>query len=221
MTQQEKQQQLERILRMAPVIPVLTIEDAASAVALATALAAGGAIILEVTLRTSAGLDAIRRIAAECAKVIVGVGTVTSPRELADAEEAGAAFAVSPGATDTILSAAESSRIPLLPGVMTVSEAMRLAERGYRHLKLFPANVAGGASFLQAVHAPLPQLRFCPTGGVSPANLAEYLSLSNVCCVGGSWLATRQLIAAARWEEITRNAQEAGRIASSIQRKTT
>ncbi len=215
-TQDQKQETLARMLRMAPVIPVLTIPDASQAPALARALAAGGACVLEVTLRTAAGLESIRRIAAEVPEVLIGVGTITTPRDLDDAARAGAVFAVSPGATDSIIDAAEASEIPLLPGVMTVAEAMRLAERGYRHLKLFPANIAGGIPFLQAIHAPLPQLRFCPTGGINLSNLVEYLRTPNVVCVGGSWLATKELIARRDWEAITRNAEQVRVAAAAI-----
>jgi 2-dehydro-3-deoxyphosphogluconate aldolase/(4S)-4-hydroxy-2-oxoglutarate aldolase len=213
MTQELRQQRLAHWLRMAPVIPVLTIADAAYAPALARALAAGGARVLEVTLRTAAGLEAIQRIVGEVHDVVVGVGTITTPQDLLAAARAGAVFAVSPGATDALLDAADASEVPLLPGVMTVAEAMRLGERGYRHLKLFPANVAGGVPLLQALYAPLPQFRFCPTGGVSLANLADYLRQPNVVCVGGSWLATQELIERRDWDAITRNAAAAAALA--------
>jgi 2-dehydro-3-deoxyphosphogluconate aldolase/(4S)-4-hydroxy-2-oxoglutarate aldolase len=215
-TQEKKQELLARWLRLSPVIPVLTIPDAEQAPALARALAAGGARVLEVTLRTPAGLEAIRRIAAEVPDVLVGVGTITTPAELQASERAGAVFAVSPGATDVIIDAADAGSIPLLPGVMTVAEAMRLGERGYRHLKLFPANVAGGIPFLQAIHAPLPQFRFCPTGGINLTNLGDFLRQPNVACVGGSWLATKDQIGRLDWEGITRNAREVQTVAAGV-----
>jgi 2-dehydro-3-deoxyphosphogluconate aldolase/(4S)-4-hydroxy-2-oxoglutarate aldolase len=214
-TQDQKQQHLAQWLRMVPVIPVLTIPDALQAPALARALAAGGARVLEVTLRTADGLEAIRRIVGEVQDVVVGVGTITTPDDLHAAEKAGAVFAVSPGATDEILDAADASTVPLLPGVMTIAEAMRLGERGYRHLKLFPANVAGGVAFLQAINAPLPQFKFCPTGGINLSNLNDYLRQPNVICVGGSWLATREQIERRDWDGITRNA-DAVRTAAQI-----
>jgi 2-dehydro-3-deoxyphosphogluconate aldolase/(4S)-4-hydroxy-2-oxoglutarate aldolase len=195
---------------------VITIDSAADAVPLARALAQGGARVLEVTLRTPAGIEAIRRIAGEVIDVIVGAGTITAPADLAACERAGAAFAVSPGTTDWLLDAAEDSAVPLLPGVMTISEAMRLLERGMRHMKLFPANLAGGPAFLAALHAPLPEPRFCPTGGVSRANLLDYLRLPNVICAGGSWLAPRETIARHDWSGITANAAEVARLAASL-----
>jgi len=208
-TIERKARRLADLMAMCPVIPVLTIEAAEDAVPLARALEAGGAPVLEVTLRTKVALDAVRRIVAEVEGVVVGAGTITAPADFAAAERAGAAFAVSPGATDRLLAAAAESALPFLPGVMTVSEAMRLAEHGYHRLKLFPADICGGPAFLSAIGAPLPGLRFCPTGGVGPANLGDYLRLANVACVGGSWLASRQLIAARDWEAVTRNAAEA------------
>ena len=220
MTQDRKQESLARMLRVAPVIPVLTIPDATQAPALARALAAGGASVIEVTLRTAAGLESIRRIAAEVPEVMVGVGTITTPADLEQSVRAGAVFAVSPGATESIVDAADASAIPLLPGVMTVAEAMRLAERGYRHLKLFPANIAGGVPFLQAIHAPLPQLRFCPTGGINLSNLGEYLRTPNVICVGGSWLAPKEQVERREWGAITRNAEQVRIAAAAIPGRT-
>jgi len=214
MSEDAKQDRLAELLGRCPVIPVITIDSAADAVGLAHALAAGGARVLEVTLRTPAGIEAIRRIAEEVVDVIVGAGTVTTPADIAACERAGAAFAVSPGATERLLDAAADTGLALLPGVMTVGEAMRLLERGMRHMKLFPANIAGGPPFLSALHAPLPEPRFCPTGGVSLANMMDYLRLPNVVCVGGSWLAPREAIARHDWDRITRNAAEVARVSA-------
>ena len=197
-----------RLCRLAPVIPVLVVEDAAIAVPLAQALVAGGLPVLEVTLRTPAALKVIEEMAT-VEGAIVGAGTVLSAADVAAARAAGARFAVSPGATDRLLSACEAADLPLLPGAATATEAMRLLERGYCTLKFFPAEAAGGAPALKALGAPLPQITFCPTGGVSPANAQDYLALSNVACVGGSWVAPRKAIAARDWREIKHLAREA------------
>ena len=202
------------LCRRAPVIPVIVIDDAAQAAPLARALVAGGLSVLEVTLRTPAALDAIR----EMAKVeggIVGAGTVLNAADIAAAQTAGARFAVSPGATDTLLSDCEAAGLPLLPGAATATEAMRLLERGYTVQKFFPAEASGGAPALKAIGAPLPQITFCPTGGVSPRNAADYLGLPNVACVGGSWVVPKAAIAAGDWAEITRLATEAAALRSS------
>jgi 2-dehydro-3-deoxyphosphogluconate aldolase/(4S)-4-hydroxy-2-oxoglutarate aldolase len=177
-----------RLLDISPVIPVVVLDDADLAVPMARALAAGGVRIVEVTLRTPAALEAIRRIAAEVPETLVGAGTVTAPAHALAAAEAGAAFLVTPGTTDAVLDAAEGTGLPVLPGAATVSEAMRLAERGYTALKFFPAEAAGGVPFLRSVAGPLPGLTFCPTGGITPQTAPAYLALPNVACVGGSWL---------------------------------
>jgi 2-dehydro-3-deoxyphosphogluconate aldolase/(4S)-4-hydroxy-2-oxoglutarate aldolase len=200
---------LETILRQAPVIPVVIVEDLAHAVPLARALVAGGLTVIEVTLRTSIGLEAIRAIAAEVPDAIVGVGTILHPDQLAAAAKAGARFAVSPGATTSILDAAAASDVPLLPGIATASEAMALIERGYRFAKFFPAEPAGGAAYLSALASPLPQLQFCPTGGITLQSAPRYLSLPNVICVGGSWMVGRAVVEAGDWTQITANAAEA------------
>lgn len=200
------------MLARSPVIPVVTLVRAEDAVPLARALAAGGVTVIEITLRSPVAVEGLRRVVAEVPEMLAGAGTVTRREDYARVVEAGARFVVSPGATDTLLSAAREFAVPLLPGVMTVSEAMRLAEQGYEHLKLFPADVAGGPEFLAAIHAPLPALRFCPTGGIGLANLGRYLRLPNVACVGGSWLAPRDRIAAGDWAAIT----EAARAAVSV-----
>jgi 2-dehydro-3-deoxyphosphogluconate aldolase/(4S)-4-hydroxy-2-oxoglutarate aldolase len=200
---------IDEILSKAPVIPVLVIEDVAHAVELGRALVRGGLPVLEVTLRTDAALEAVRRMAAEVEGAIVGVGTVIEPAQLAASVAAGARFAVSPGLTPRLAEEAAGAPIPLLPGAMTPSEIMQAREWGYRRLKLFPADVAGGVSMLKALAGPLPDLRFCPTGGVKLSQLGDYLRLPNVMCVGGSWVAPREAVMAGAWSEITRLASEA------------
>ena len=197
-----KQKAVEGILTRAPVIAVVVIDDAKAAVPMARALVAGGIPAIEITLRTAAALDAIRAIAAEVAGAAVGVGTVLRAADLAAAEKAGACFAVSPGTTPHLLDAAQHSALPLLPGAATASEAMYLLERGYRFAKCFPASAVGGVTLLKALASPLPQLRFCPTGGITPQNALEYLALPNVTCVGGSWLTPANLLREGRWNEM-------------------
>ncbi|MFT5650924.1 MAG: 2-dehydro-3-deoxyphosphogluconate aldolase/(4S)-4-hydroxy-2-oxoglutarate aldolase [Yoonia sp.] len=187
---------------MAPVIPVLVVDDAAHAVSLARALVAGGLPVLEVTLRTAAALDVIREMATVTGG-IVGAGTLLTPKDVEDAKAAGALFGVSPGATDLILDACEANDLPLLPGVATASEAMRLLERGYIVQKFFPAEANGGAPALKAIGSPIPQVSFCPTGGVSLKNANDYLSLSNTLCVGGSWVAPKDKVLSGDWDGIT------------------
>ena len=198
----------EELRNLAPVIPVLVLDDVATARPLAEALVAGGLPVLEVTLRTPVALDVI----SEMAKVeggVVGAGTLLTARDVKNAVDAGATFGVSPGATDTLLDACEAADLPLLPGAATSSEVMRLLEHGYRVQKFFPAEANGGAPALKAIGAPLPQVKFCPTGGVSPANAPTYLGLSNTLCVGGSWVAPKDLIAAKDWSAIEALAAEA------------
>ena len=198
----------EALCNLAPVIPVLVLDDVATARPLAEALVAGGLPVLEVTLRTPVALDVI----SEMAKVeggVVGAGTLLTPQDVKNAVDAGATFGVSPGATDTLLEACEAADLPLLPGAATSSEVMRLLERGYRVQKFFPAETTGGAPALKAIGAPLPQVKFCPTGGVSPKNAPIYLGLSNTLCVGGSWVAPKDLIAAKDWSAIKALAAEA------------
>ncbi|SER16220.1 2-keto-3-deoxy-phosphogluconate aldolase [Faunimonas pinastri] len=202
---------VEPILTAAPVVPVLIIEDVKSAVPLARALVAGGLPAIEITLRTPAAMDAIRAVAAEVEGAFPGAGTVLSRAQLSEAEKAGAKFAVSPGATDHILDAANEFNVPLLPGIATASEAMRLLEHGYRICKFFPAEQAGGVNYLKALSSPLPAIRFCPTGGVSLQNAPTYLALPNVICVGGSWVAPKEAVAAGDWgriEELARAASQ-------------
>jgi len=209
MNQADRQQQIERTMRLAPVIPVVVIEDARAAVPMARALVAGGVPAIEVTLRTAAALEAVRAIAAEVEGAVVGVGTVLGEADLLAAYDAGARFAVSPGATARLLDAAEQIPLPLLPGAATASEAMALLERGYRHLKFFPAVPAGGARLLAAWAGPLPQLRFCPTGGISVASAVDFLALPNVLCVGGSWLTPADRLATGDWAGIEQLARAA------------
>lgn len=193
---------------LAPVIPVLVLDDAASAADLARALVAGGLPALEVTLRTPAALDAIREMAGVEGGV-VGAGTLLTEADVEAAKEAGANFGVSPGATDRLLDACEANELPLLAGSSSATEAMRLLERGYTVQKFFPAEASGGAAALKAIGAPIPQVSFCPTGGVSLANARDYLSLPNVICVGGSWVAPKDMIASGDWAGIERLAREA------------
>jgi 2-dehydro-3-deoxyphosphogluconate aldolase/(4S)-4-hydroxy-2-oxoglutarate aldolase len=196
------------IMQAAPVIPVLVIEDAAQARPLAEALVAGGLPVLEVTLRTPAALEAIKAMA-EVPGGIVGAGTVLTSADARAAREAGARFAVSPGATPALLEACADEELPLLAGAVTASEVMALLERGYRTGKFFPAGTSGGAPALKALSSPLPQMTFCPTGGVSLANAPDYLSLPNVACVGGSWVAPKDLVAAGDWAGIEALARDA------------
>lgn len=211
MTPMEASIQTEALCRLAPVIPVLVIDDASTAADLAQALVAGGLPVLEVTLRTPAALDAIRAMA-EVDGGIVGAGTLLTPHDVQAAVEAGSRFGVSPGATDRLLEACEAADLPLLPGAATTSEAMRLLERGYSVQKFFPAEANGGVPALKAIGAPIPQVRFCPTGGVSPANAESYLALSNTLCVGGSWVAPAQLVADRDWKGITDLARKAAQL---------
>ena len=192
-----------------PVIPVLKIEDAAAAVPLARTLARGGLRAVEVTLRTPAALEAIRRVAAEVEEAVVGAGTVLDAGQFEAAQAAGARFIVSPGLTREVLAAAAGSAVPLLPGAITPGEIMAAREAGLDFLKFFPAEQAGGAAFLKALASPFSGIRFCPTGGVGPENAADYLGLPNVACVGGSWVAPDGLVKASRWDEIGKLAREA------------
>lgn len=192
-----------------PVVPVLTIDRVADAVPLARALAEGGLDVIEVTLRTPAALPAILEIARELPSVVVGAGTVRTPEQATAALAAGARFLVSPGMTPHLLEAAQRWAAPFLPGAATASEAMALADLGYGILKFFPAEQAGGVGALKALGAPLDDIRFCPTGGVSADNARAYLQLENVVCVGGSWVAPKDLVEAKDWSSITALARDA------------
>ena len=208
MTPQTASEKNRALCLLAPVVPVLVVDDADLAEGLATALVAGGLPALEVTLRTDAALDVIREMA-KVAGGVVGAGTLLTPKDVEDAKAAGAQFGVSPGATDRLLDACEANDLPLLPGAASATEAMRLLERGYTVQKFFPAEAAGGAPALKGIGAPLPQVSFCPTGGVSLKNADSYLSLPNTLCVGGSWVAPKDLVAARDWNAIKALAVEA------------
>uniref|UniRef100_A0AAU2AH37 2-dehydro-3-deoxy-phosphogluconate aldolase n=1 Tax=Streptomyces sp. NBC_00093 TaxID=2975649 RepID=A0AAU2AH37_9ACTN len=203
------------VLDLAPVIPVVVVEDLVDAVPLARALVAGGLPAIEVTLRTPVALDAIRAIADGVPDAVVGVGTVISPGQVSDALAAGARFLVSPGWTDVLLESMRASGVPFLPGVSTTSEVVALLERGVREMKFFPAEAAGGAAYLKALAGPLPQARFCPTGGVGPANAPEYLALPNVACVGGSWMLPADAIASRDWGRVEALARQAAGLGSA------
>ncbi|WP_299892043.1 bifunctional 4-hydroxy-2-oxoglutarate aldolase/2-dehydro-3-deoxy-phosphogluconate aldolase [uncultured Ruegeria sp.] len=207
----DKTQRTREICALAPIVPVLVVDDASQARPLAEALVAGGLPALEVTLRTPAALDAIRAMS-QVPGGVVGAGTLITPEDVRAAKEAGAQFGVSPGATDALIAACEAEGLPLLPGAATASEAMRLLELGYDMLKFFPAEASGGAPALKAIGAPLPQIRFCPTGGVSPSNARDYLTLSNVVCAGGSWVAPKQMVEGGDWAGIESLAREASKL---------
>jgi 2-dehydro-3-deoxyphosphogluconate aldolase/(4S)-4-hydroxy-2-oxoglutarate aldolase len=207
---------LLELMHLSPVIPVIAIDDPRHAVPLAKALVAGGIRVLEVTLRTVHGLAAIRAIAEQVPEAVVGVGTLLQGDDFFAAREAGAVFGVSPGLTQALIDAAASSGLPLLPGVMTPSEVMRAREAGFRQLKLFPAVPAGGIGMLNAIAGPLPDVVFCPTGGISAETAAQFLACANVACVGGSWLTPKDALLAGDWARITALA----RAASALRQKS-
>ncbi|QNP48936.1 bifunctional 4-hydroxy-2-oxoglutarate aldolase/2-dehydro-3-deoxy-phosphogluconate aldolase [Diaphorobacter aerolatus] len=196
------------VMSDAPVIPVIVVHDVADAVPMARALVAGGIRMLEVTLRTPQALACIEAIAREVPDAVVGAGTVRTAADARAAADAGARFAVSPGFTEKMAQATRDAGLPLLPGVATSSEVMMAREAGFDHLKFFPAMQAGGIPMLKAWQGPFFDVKFCPTGGVSPANAAEFLALSNVVCVGGSWLVPADAVANKDWAQITRLARE-------------
>lgn len=200
------------LLGAARVIPVLTIDDIAQAVPLARALAEGGITVIEVTLRTDAALKACEAITHHCPDVVLGVGTILTPSQVNEARDAGAKFLVTPGTTEKLARAVAESGIAALPGAGTISEMVALLEMGFHEMKFFPAEAAGGINYLKSVAGPLADLRFCPTGGISPANAESYLSLSNVLCVGGSWLTPKAAMASSDWAEITRISREAAKL---------
>ena len=197
------------IMQMTPVIPVITIKDAAHAVPLARALLAGGLKVLEVTLRTPVALACIEAIRKQVPEAVVGVGTLTRPADFAAADRVGAQFGVSPGLTPELAAAARGARFPLLPGVMTPTEVIAARNAGFKALKLFPADIAGGPRMLQALSALFPDVEFCPTGGISRAGAPEYLALPNVVCIGGSWITPAALMEAADWSGIETLARDA------------
>lgn len=200
---------IKDIMYTSPVIPVMVINKLEHAVPLARALVEGGLKVLEITMRTPIALEAIKAIKANVPGAIVGAGTVISLETLQQALDVGSEFLVSPGVTETLIDAVLDSGVPILPGVITPSEAMRLMEKGITEMKFFPAEAAGGVPMLKSFAGPLPQITFCPTGGVNPKNALEYLSLKNVACVGGSWMAPAELVDAEDWDEIKRRATEA------------
>ncbi|MFD6309402.1 MULTISPECIES: bifunctional 4-hydroxy-2-oxoglutarate aldolase/2-dehydro-3-deoxy-phosphogluconate aldolase [Streptomyces] len=207
------------VLDLAPVVPVVVVDDPSDAVPLARALVAGGLRAIEVTLRTPGALDAIRAIADAVPEAVVGAGTVLTPEQVTRSVEAGARFLVSPGWTDSLLDAMRASGVPYLPGVSTASEVLALLERGVRELKFFPAEAAGGTAYLKSLYGPLPQVRFCPTGGIGPGSAPDYLALPNVACVGGSWMLPADAVAARDWARVETLAREAaglGRSAAQV-----
>ena len=205
----QKIEALDALLEDQPVIPVIVVREVAHAVPLAKALVAGGLPMIEITLRTDAALDAIRAIANEVEGARVGAGTILTTDQFEEAEKAGSRFIVSPGTTGDLLDAADDSDVPLLPGAVTASEVMAAMEEGYRFLKFFPAEAAGGAGYLKSLASPLTDVRFCPTGGVSASNARDYLGLPNVACVGGSWVAPSDAVASGDWGRIEELAREA------------
>lgn len=204
------------VLDIAPVVPVVVVDDAADAVPLARALVAGGLPAIEVTLRTPAALESIRAIAGAVPDAVVGAGTVLTPGQVAESVAAGARFLVSPGWTDALLEALRGSGVPFLPGVSTATEVVALLERGVREMKFFPAQAAGGTAYLRSLAGPLPQARFCPTGGIGPDTAPDYLALPNVGCVGGSWMLPADAIAARDWGRVERLAREAAGLTAGV-----
>lgn len=200
-------------LDVAPVIPVVEIRERAHAVPLARALASGGVPIVEITLRTPDALDAVAAVAEEVPEILVGAGTVTAPDQVRRACDAGAQFLVSPGTTPALLAAMVDSGLPVLPGTATASEVLTVLEAGVTSAKFFPAEAAGGAEHLRALAGPVPEARFCPTGGITAASAPQYLALPNVACVGGTWLTPRQVVEAEDWGRIESLAREAAALA--------
>ncbi len=197
------------------IVPVIVITDVKQAVPLAHALLAGGVDVMEITLRHAAGLPAIEAVARQVPQMQVGAGTVTRASEMVRARDAGARFALSPGMSDELVQAAFDCKLPFIPGVMTPGEVLRAREHGFGLLKLFPAEQAGGLGMLKALSGPLPDMRFCPTGGVSPNNLAQYLEQPNVAMVGGSWLTPVAALEQGRWQDITDLAAQATALAAA------
>ncbi|HAD90121.1 MAG TPA: keto-deoxy-phosphogluconate aldolase [Alteromonas macleodii] len=199
----------EEIFAAGPVVPVLVINDVEKAVPLAKALMEGGIKVLEVTLRTPAAIDVIKRIAQEVPDSLIGAGTVTNAQQLKAVVEAGAKFAISPGMTADLLQAGMDSEIPLIPGISSTSDLMKGKDAGYTHMKFFPAEASGGVKAIKSISGPFPDVTFCPTGGIGPNNYNDYLALNNVKCVGGSWLAPDDAIESGDWARITQLAKEA------------
>ncbi|GII03683.1 bifunctional 4-hydroxy-2-oxoglutarate aldolase/2-dehydro-3-deoxy-phosphogluconate aldolase [Planobispora takensis] len=197
------------LLDIAPVVPVVVIDDVETAVPLARALVAGGLPVIEVTLRTAPALEAVRRIAAEVPEAVIGTGTVRTADDVRASAQAGAKFLVSPGSTAALVEAMQDSGLPFLAGVATASEVMALAERGLTEMKFFPAEAAGGLPYLKSLAGPLPDVRFCPTGGIRLATAPDYLALPNVGCVGGTWLTPADALATGDYARIEKLAAEA------------
>ncbi len=207
----------EDVFSQGPVVPVLVIKDVEHAVPLAKALMAGGINVLEVTLRTDAALESIRRIAKEVPDAMIGAGTVTNEAQLKEVEAAGAKFAISPGLTRELLVAGNNASIALIPGISSTSELMKGLDHGYTHFKFFPAEASGGIKTLKSISGPFADVVFCPTGGISPSNYLDYLALPNVRCCGGSWLAPDDALASGDWDRITLLAKEAVEGAKVVQ----
>jgi 2-dehydro-3-deoxyphosphogluconate aldolase/(4S)-4-hydroxy-2-oxoglutarate aldolase len=199
----------ESVLDVVPVMPVVVLERLEDAVPVARALVAGGLPAIELTLRTDVALDAIRKIAEEVPEILVGAGTIVRPEQAEHAAAAGARFLVSPGATPALLGAMAATGLPFLPGTATVSEVLTVLEAGFTEMKFFPAEAAGGAPYLRSIASPVPDARFCPTGGITPATASTYLSLPNVGCVGGSWLTPADALAAGDYDRVEVLAREA------------
>ncbi|WP_322058556.1 bifunctional 4-hydroxy-2-oxoglutarate aldolase/2-dehydro-3-deoxy-phosphogluconate aldolase [Paraburkholderia sp. J63] len=204
------------IVRLGPVIPVLAFDTPEQGEHVSRALHAGGVKVLEITLRTAAGLEAIERAAQIAPDIVVGVGTITKPEHCALAKKAGAQFGVSPGLTREIHQASLDAGLPLLPGVMTPTDIIVAMELGYEIVKFFPAVPAGGLNMLQAFHGPFPTLKFCPTGGITAESAINFLALPNVVCVGGSWLTPKAALAAQDWTEVTRLARAASELSRPV-----
>lgn len=200
------------VLRVSPVIPVVTIDDPQHAVPVARALVAGGVRIIELTLRTNSALTSLKAIANEVPEILLGAGTILTPGQADAAVAAGAQFLVSPGVTPALLDHMLTFEVPILPGVATVGEVMAVLERGLDAMKFFPAGPAGGPNYLAAIGAPVPEVQFCPTGGISLATAPDYLKLANVSCVGGSWLTPRAAVEGADWQHITQLARKAAEL---------
>lgn len=199
----------EQVLSTGPVVPVIVVKQPEHAVPMAKALVAGGIRVLEVTLRTPVAMDALRAIIREVPEAIVGAGTVINTQQLKEVTDAGAQFVISPGLTESLLRAATEGPVPLIPGISTVSELMMGMDHGLREFKFFPAEASGGVKALSALAGPFPQVRFCPTGGITPANYRDYLALKSVLCIGGSWLVPDEALQQGDWERLTQLAREA------------
>ncbi|MBN8540137.1 MAG: bifunctional 4-hydroxy-2-oxoglutarate aldolase/2-dehydro-3-deoxy-phosphogluconate aldolase [Deltaproteobacteria bacterium] len=200
---------LEKLLKISPVIPVVTIKKLEDAVPIAEALLEGGIKIIEITLRTDAGLPSIEEVSKRLSDMTVGAGTVSNPEQFKQASNAGSKFIVSPGLTDRLAQFALSEKTPYLPGVATISEIMKARDYGFHHLKLFPASVVGGPVAIKQFSSLFSDIYFCPTGGISLANMKDYLTISNVVCIGGSWLTPESAIESKNWNEITRLSRQA------------